>query len=235
MTQFFIFDAYGTLVELDDFYGRLQRGFDAAGVSLSLETVTKAARAEMRHYISRTVEARTEADWIALKRECAGVLATEIRAQQTSFALEAKEVLHVLEDALVFRVFPEVKEVLETLKARGTQMGVLSNWDVSLHRILQSVGLEHYFSFILPSSQVGVQKPAREFFDHALQLARREFAGLRREDCTYIGDHYDGDVLGACRAGMQPIWLVRGERDLASGELREDKAVRRIADLCGLL
>ena len=235
MQRFLIFDAYGTLVELDDFYGRLQRGFAGMGVLLPLDVVTKAARAEMQHYVSRTVFARTEADWIALKAECAGILKNAIVAQHKNFSLEGTQVLRVLEEALVFRVFPEVQEVLADFKARGVKMGVLSNWDFSLHRILESVGLSEYFSFVLPSSEAGVQKPAREFFALALERARREYSRLQRRQCWYVGDHYDGDVMGAREAGMKPIWLVRHERDLASGELREDQEVTRIADLRGLL
>jgi putative hydrolase of the HAD superfamily len=235
MKQFLIFDAYGTLVELDDFYNRLRRGFATAGVLLPLEVVTKAARAEMQHYVSRTVFTRSEADWIALKTECAGILANAIRAQHENFVLGEAQVLRVLESALVFRVFPEVREVLDDFKARGVKMGVLSNWDVSLHRILEAAKLTEYFSFVLPSAEVGVQKPAREFFSLALQRARREYSRLQRRQCWYVGDHYDGDVLGARKAGMKPIWLVREQRDLASGELREDKEVPRVTDLRGLL
>jgi putative hydrolase of the HAD superfamily len=235
MKQFLIFDAYGTLVELDDFYNRLQRGFAGLGVLLPIEVVTKAARAEMQHYISRTVFAREEADWIALKAECAGILANTIRAQHKNFTLGQAQVLQVLESALVFRTFPEVREVLDDFRARGVRMGVLSNWDVSLHRILENAKLTEYFSFVLPSAEAGVQKPAREFFSLALQRARREYSRLQRRQCWYVGDHYEGDVMGARLAGMKPIWLVRGQRDLASGELREDKTVTRIADLRGLL
>lgn len=235
MKHFLIFDAYGTLLELDDFYARLQRGFAELGVLLPLEVVTKAARAEMQHYVSRTVFARSEADWIALKTECAGILGNAIRAQHKNFSLGQAQVSLVLEDALVFRVFPEVRDVLEDFKARGVKMGVLSNWDISLHRILEAAKLTEYFAFVLPSAEAGVQKPAREFFSLALQRARREYSRLQRKQCWYIGDHYDGDVLGARDSGMQPIWLVREERDLASGELREDEEVPRIADLRGLL
>ena len=233
-TKFLIFDAYGTLVELDDFYNRLQRGFAAAGVLLPLELVTRAARKEMRYYISQTVFARTENDWISLKTECAEVLSAAIREEEKSFHLSAAGVLRVLEDALVFRVFPEVISVLEFFKARGVKMGVLSNWDFSLHRIFQSLQLSEYFSFILPSSQVGVQKPDIQFFNHALQLAQQEYSGLQSSGCYYVGDHYDGDVVGARNADMIPIWLVREERDLASGDLREDKGVLRIRDLSEL-
>lgn len=233
-TKFLIFDAYGTLLELDDFYGHLHRGFAAAGVLLPLEVVTRAARAEMRHYISRTVFARTESDWIALKTECAGVLSEAIRAQENSFAVDAAGVLRVLEDALVFRVFPEVIAALEDFQARGLKMGVLSNWDFSLQRILQSLQLSDYFSFILPSSKVGLQKPDSDFFDCALNLARQEYSALQSMECCYVGDHYDGDVVGARNAGMIPVWLVRSERDLASGEWHEDTGVLRIRDLSEL-
>lgn len=234
MMPFLIFDAYGTLVELDDFYIRLQRGFAASGVLLPLELVTHAARKEMQHYISRTVFARTQSDWLALKVECAEVLSNAIREVESSFALDATKVLRVLEDALVFRVFPEVISVLETFNARGVKMGVLSNWDFSLHPIFQSLQLSDYFSFILPSSQVGVQKPDARFFEHALQLARKEYSGLQSHECFYVGDHYEGDVIGARNAGMIPVWLVRNERDLASGNLPDDAGVLRIRDLSEL-
>lgn len=233
--KFLIFDAYGTLLELDDFYGRLQRGFAAAGVLLAPAVIMNAARAEMRHYMSRTAEAKNEAEWMALKAECAEVLARAIRQQDHTFSLSSARVLSILEGALVFRVFPEVVEVLEKLKAGGVRMGVLSNWDFSLHRILDSVDLSQYFSFTLPSSEVGIQKPTREFFCHALRLARQKYSQLKRRECYYIGDHYDSDVLGARGAGMVPIWLVREERDIASGEMHEDNRVLRIADLRGLL
>jgi len=231
MKKFLIFDAYGTLVELDDFYARLQRGFADAGVLLPLELVQHAARKEMRYYISQTVFARTESDWISLKTECAEVLSNAIREEENSFHLSAAGVLRILEDALVFRVFPEVISALESFQKQGFKMGVLSNWDFSLHRIFQSLRLTEYFSFILPSSQVGVQKPDIRFFNRALELAQQEYSGLQSGDCYYVGDHYDGDVIGARNAGMIPIWLVRNERDLASGNLTDDAGVLCIRDL----
>lgn len=234
MTSFLIFDAYGTLVELDDFYARLQRGFATAGVLLPLEVVQRAAHKEMKYYISQTVFAQTENDWIHLKNECAGILSQAIREEDNSFHLGATEVLRVLEEALVFRVFPEVISVLEKFKARGISMGVLSNWDFSLPRILQSLQLSDYFSFVLASSQFGLQKPDIGFFRCALERAQQQYSGLQSKDCYYVGDHYDGDVIGARNAGMIPIWLVRNERDLASGALRDDAGVLRIRDLSEL-
>jgi putative hydrolase of the HAD superfamily len=233
--KFAMFDAYGTLVELDDFYGRLQRGFETAGVLLPADVVKQAARAEMQHYIAQTVHARTQADWKRLKNECADVLAETIRGEHPTFDLSPDRVLAVLEAALVFRVFPEVRAVLQVLQARGVRMGVLSNWDISLHNVLDELELSHFFDFVLVSAEVGVQKPQRAFFEEGLRLARRECSALEARDCFYVGDHYDGDVLGARGADLVPVWLVRAERDLASGETREDDEVLRIESLHALL
>jgi putative hydrolase of the HAD superfamily len=229
--KFVIFDAYGTLVELDDFYGRLQRGLAAAGASLPFDVVKSAAHAEMKYYIAHTVHARTEADWLALKSECARVLAQTIRAQEYSFDLLHRRVLEALDAALVFRVFPEAREVLEALQARGIGLGVLSNWDGSLKNVLRELDLMPFFDFVLVSSEAGIQKPERAFFELALQEAQQKYSDLETRDCFYVGDHYDGDVAGARNAGLVPIWLIRDQRDLASGELREDDEVLRIRDL----
>jgi putative hydrolase of the HAD superfamily len=125
--------------------------------------------------------------------------------------------------------------VLAALQARGVGLGVLSNWDGSLKNVLRDLGLMQFFDFVLVSSETGIQKPQREFFEQGLRLAQAEYSTLQAQQCYYVGDHYDGDVAGARNAGMIPVWLVREARDLASGELRDDDEVLRIRDLRELL
>ena len=217
MKPFLIFDAYGTLAELDNFYGRLQSGFAHHGVEMPLDVVTRAAQREMQHYVTHTARARTQEDWMALRHECAGVLTESFSQQNHPLDLPAATVYEVMSDALVFRVFPEVREVLQELRQRGLALAVLSNWDIFLPDVLQLLDLHHFFEFILTSAEVGVQKPAPQIFECALERAGVLRPGLAASECYYIGDHYEGDVLGARAAGMTPLWLVRDERDLVSG------------------
>lgn len=235
MKPFLIFDAYGTLAELDDFTGRLQRGFAQQDVVLPLEVVTRAARREMSHYVANTIRARTQDDWMALRHECAGVLTESLCQQGYPLDLAADRVYEVMSDALVFRVFPEVRGVLEELRQRGLAMAVLSNWDIFLPDVLESLGLRCFFEFVLTSAEVGVQKPAPQVFECALQRAGVLHPGLTASECYYIGDHYEGDVVGARAAGMRPLWLVRDERDLVSGGTQVEDDVVRLSTLRDLL
>ena len=44
--------------------------------------------------------------------------------------------------------------------------------------------------------------PTREIFDRALKIT-----GVLPEETVYIGDNYYADILGAKKAGIQPILL----------------------------
>lgn len=221
---FLIFDAYGTLVELDDFYGHLQRNFALAGWHFSPEEIRAAAHREMKHYIDRSMLARDRASWLALRRECAQVLADALREARRDFSLSIDKCTEVLGDSIHFRAFPEARRVLESLHARQISMGVLSNWDYELPRILESLDLKKYFAFVLSSAEVGASKPSPQVFERAWQLARSVRPQLKAEECVYIGDHWEKDVLPARRAGWTPLWLVRARRDLPSQSEADAKA-----------
>ena len=53
----------------------------------------------------------------------------------------AADVAGALLAALRFRAFPEAPAVLRALRARGARLVVVSNWDVSLHDVLERTGL----------------------------------------------------------------------------------------------
>ena len=232
---FLIFDAYGTLVELDDFYGHLQRNFARCGWEFSRDDIKRAAHREMTFYIERSMLARDRESWLDLRKQCAQVLAEALQEKRRDFNLSLENCAEVLSDSIRFRVFPEAQRVLEKLKQRGVAMGVVSNWDYELPQILENVGLKQYFSFVLSSAEVGSAKPAPQIFERAWQLARAIRPQLQRDDCIYIGDNLYKDVEPAQRIGWTPLWLVRKKRDLPSGETPDIKQIKRLRSLRPLL
>ena len=155
--------------------------------------------------------------WNKLRRDCAQILENTIREQGYKLELPSEKVMQVLSDAVVYKPFDDIKGSLEKLKARGVHLGVLSNWDFKLQAALEDAGIAHLFDFVLSSAQVGLEKPAREFFERGLSLARKAVPDLKARDCFYVGDHYEKDVLGARGAGLSPLWLVRGQTRFAFG------------------
>jgi putative hydrolase of the HAD superfamily len=227
----YVFDAYGTLVELDDFQGRLHRALTARGCLAAPEAVSRAARKEMSFYMAHAVRARCEASYLALRAECAGVLRTAL-AEIADCTPDAKDVESALAEAIRFRPFAEVRSVLEQLHARGVELAVASNWDYALPQHLESLGLAHYFRFILTSASVGAAKPAPAFFKAVRKSVREKVRSFSK--VLYVGDHFENDVLAARAAGFQARWLVRDRRDIASGEMpggRDETPISSLADL----
>jgi len=107
---------------------------------------------------------------------------------------------------------PWARSSLAYLKGRGLRLGILSNWDSRLPRMLQDLNIHDAFDFHVISHQVGVEKPHREIFRQALKKAGAEPV------CTlYVADSYQADIEPARELGLKTFWLAaQTERD-ASG------------------
>ncbi len=119
----------------------------------------------------------------------------------------AKRAFHRLADYnrrqnLWNRPHPQAGDVLRALRRAGLAIGMISNSDGSIERIVTEGGLRSYFSFILDSRVVGVEKPDPRIFQIAL-----ERAAVMPGEALYIGDLYSIDVLGARAAGLDAILL----------------------------
>ncbi len=86
-SPFLIFDAYGTLVELDDFYGHLQRNFARCGWEFSRDDIVRAAHREMAFYIERSMLARDRESWLDLRKQCAQVTCRSVARKTARFQL----------------------------------------------------------------------------------------------------------------------------------------------------
>ena len=121
--------------------------------------------------------------------------------------------------------FPDAAGALQELRSRGLGLGVISNWDPSARGLLDSHGLARFFDPIVISSEVGSQKPAPEIFRIALQKA-----GLRGEQCLYVGDNYYDDVVGCRKLGMRGLLVNRFGR-LGLEEVSDCAILTRLGEL----
>lgn len=198
-----LLDALGTLVALERPAPRLVALLrERHAIEVSQAAASAALRIEMSHYREQCARASDEPRLAALRLECAAILARELGGEAASIA--AASLLPTLLDSLRFTVFPEVPAALERWRAGGARLVVASNWDVSLHALLEQVGLRDRLDGVVTSAEVGASKPSGELFAAALALA-----GAESWQAVHIGDSLLEDAEGAAAAGIGAVWLRR--------------------------
>jgi putative hydrolase of the HAD superfamily len=184
------FDAMGTLIELNPPAPHLARA-----LRIPLADAERAIAAEISYYRAHLDEGR-DADTVAdLRRRCARVLAGEL-------SIDA-DLTDVLLGSLRFTVFADVMPALTRLRAAGTALVVVSNWDASLHDVLARLGLAALLDAVVTSAEAGARKPNPAIFKAVGRPIER-----------HVGDSEHEDVAGARAAGIEPV-LIR--RDGAPG------------------
>ena len=106
-----------------------------------------------------------------------------------------------------FHVFPDVIPALDAMQAAGLRLGIVSNWGWAAPELLQNLELARHFEVLSISARVGYQKPHPAIFEHALELL-----AASPGDAVHVGDDPAADVLGARRAGIEPILIERRGR-----------------------
>lgn len=108
---------------------------------------------------------------------------------------------------------PGAVSLLDSLKGKA-KLGIITNGFTALQQIrLERTGLRDYFDLLVISEEVGVAKPDRRIFDHALQLA----GNPDRDRVLMVGDTAESDILGGINAGLSTCWLNAHDRVLPEG------------------
>jgi putative hydrolase of the HAD superfamily len=124
----------------------------------------------------------------------------------------------------VVEVFPDVRRVLDQLRASGIRMAVVSdNWD-GLEDGYRDLDIEQYFAGFVISEVVGCRKP-----DPRMYAAGSDLLGLDPGDCLFIDD--DPQLVSAAiQLGYNGVALTRGGQPPASVP-----AIRSLGDLLPII
>jgi putative hydrolase of the HAD superfamily len=144
----------------------------------------------------------------------------ELREAPPPSRFAAAELFHRFGTAAAWEVYPEVPGVLAALARRGVRLGVVSNWDHRLPGLFADLGLAPFFGTLAYSGKVGVEKPDRRIFLHALAEL-----GVAPAAALHVGDGRLEDVEGAVAAGLRALHLTR---NTGGGDLRD---LRDLPDL----
>lgn len=106
-----------------------------------------------------------------------------------------------------WRLYPEVRGVLDALQCAKRPLGILSNWDRRARRVLADLGISDFFSALFLSAEMGVAKP-----DPRVYRLAAERLGLPPTALLLVGDDPESDGT-APRACGYSTWLVRRPED----------------------
>jgi HAD superfamily hydrolase (TIGR01509 family) len=98
---------------------------------------------------------------------------------------------------------PGMVALARELAARGVRVAVLSNSEGRLAELLAEIGIADAFAAVIDSGRIGIEKPDRRIFDHALDALGASQPGI------HIGDSWPADIAGALAAGWRAIWFGR--------------------------
>jgi putative hydrolase of the HAD superfamily len=128
---------------------------------------------------------------------------------------------------------PEVRPLLEALRADGVKVGVLSNtiWPRAFHEaIFERDGVRHLIDGDVYTSEIPWTKPSPRAFAAALEAVGVSDPAR----CVYVGDRLYDDIWGAQNAGLRAVHVPHSRIPVEQAghtEGRPDASVQRIGDV----
>jgi len=202
--EWILFDADDTLFHFDAFSG-LQRTFSHFGVEFTqqdyqaYQTINKSLWID---YQNGDITAQQ------LKHQrfntCADKLQISPEDVNSAFLAVMAEICSPLEGAI---------SLLSALKGKA-KLGIITNGFTELQQVrLERAGLRDHFDLLVISEQVGIAKPHRGIFDHALSI----MGNPAREQVLMVGDNPESDILGGINAGLDTCWLNVDSKPVPEG------------------
>jgi 2-haloacid dehalogenase len=214
-----VFDAYGTLFD-----------FNAAAARFEAELGGKAAK------LSEIWRAKQlQYTWLRSLMDDYADFWT-VTGEALDYALDAVDIndeeirSKLLNAYLTLDAYPEVPEMLQTLKSAGVRTAILSNGSpVMLDAAVKAAGLEDLLDATLSVEDVGVFKPHRSVYQLAVGVL-----GISAERVSFQSSN-SWDAAGAAHFGFRVAWCNRFGQPEEQLPGKPDVQIKTLAELPPLL
>ncbi|QOR36098.1 noncanonical pyrimidine nucleotidase, YjjG family [Clostridium sp. 'deep sea'] len=122
-------------------------------------------------------------------------------------------------------LMPHALSVLEYLKQKY-KIGLITNGFANGLSRLESCKIEHFFDSVICSEIYGKPKPDTGIFLHAVEKLKG-----KPHEFIYVGDNYEGDVLGAKNAGLDAIYLDLHNFDYSGFQIQPNYVIKSLVEL----
>lgn len=122
--------------------------------------------------------------------------------------------------------YPDVMSVLDSLKASGYKLAVLTNGQQAQQEAkLAAMGLVAHFEVVLAIGTVDALKPDRRAFEHLCRALECD-----AEEVLFVGDDLDYDVRASINAGLRAVWLNRDGLKAPEGITRQIQSLNDLRE-----
>lgn len=128
---------------------------------------------------------------------------------------------------------PEISGARDVIgKLQGKyRLGVITNGATKAQYLkLANLGIKDKFDIILISEEAGMQKPDPQIFWKAA-----EKLSIRPDECLYVGNSFNGDIVGAKNAQMQACWFNPNGSLVLDRVIKPDYEIKNLSELTDIL
>ena len=215
-----VFDAYGTLFDVNSPVQKLATELGEKAVDLA-----RLWRQKQLEYTWLRSLMGTHADF------------WHVTGDALDFSLEALKIEDVgLRDELMtlylkLDAYPDVAGALQAVKAKSKRTAILSNGSPSmLDSAVRAAGLEKSFDMVLSVEDVGIYKPSRRVYRHAMQKLQIQDAP---SICFVSANSWDAQA--AAQFGFQVVRLNRNGQSEDRIPGRPAATIQSLSELAELL
>ena len=118
--------------------------------------------------------------------------------------------------SIMAQICTPIEGVVSLLNAlrNKVKLGIITNGFTQLQQArLERTGLKSYFDILVISEQVGVAKPHKAIFAHALFL----MGNPKPSEVLMVGDNPDSDIIGGNNAGFHTCWFNQHQKEPPQG------------------
>lgn len=228
MYKNYIFDLYGTLIDIntdewcDDLWKKMAVMYGYKGAHYTFDELNseygrlvelEKKAVKKRHPEYKVIDIKIEKVFKKLFTQ-KGVKVTKL---QVAFVAEAFRCY----STKYIKLYDGVIDLLDTLKAKGKKIYLLSNAQRSFtENELNMLGLTQYFDGICISSDEECSKPDSCYFKTLFDRY-----GLNKGESIMIGNDYLSDIGGAADFGIDSLYIHQSISPEIEGELRSTYTV----------
>jgi 2-haloacid dehalogenase len=212
----YVFDAYGTLF---DVHAAAERQKDSIGPKWKeLSIIWRAKHLEYTWVYS--LAGKQAMFWMLAQRSLDHAIA------QVGGGISTDARANLLRAYRAMDPYPEVRDVLSALKARGDRLVILSNGDADmLNDAVRGAKLEGLFDAVISVVSAGIFKPSPKVY----QLIIGRFGGNPVEVAFLSSNRWD--IAGAKAFGFRCVWVNRTGAPDEYPDLPPDRTVRDLRAL----